>query len=239
MSITRAEEFLKMYRILEGILEKRYSNSRHGSSVVMDYLRDADSEPWRQELDLCREIRNLLTHNADGDGEPYVEPSQAVLDSMRNIIDYVSKPRYAIEFGTPRERILCAHSNDRAIDIMHRMTDKGYSHVPVLEKGRIIGVFSAASLFAYLERRSLDALESTATIGKLKDALDVMQHGAEKYLFMPENATIAQVRAIFEKRMERNSRTSAVFITKNGRQDEDLLAMLTPWDVLKDSANCS
>lgn len=37
--------------------------------------------------------------------------------------------------------------------------------------------------------------------------------------------------------MERNSRLSAVFITPNGTRDEPLLAMLTPWDVLRDSGN--
>ena len=34
---TRADAFLKMYRILEGALEKRYAGKqRQGSSVVMD-----------------------------------------------------------------------------------------------------------------------------------------------------------------------------------------------------------
>ena len=71
----------------------------------------------------------------------------------------------------------------------------------------------------------------------MKDALDFDQHGAEKYLFMPQDATILQVRAAFEDRMERNSRLSVVFITPGGAKDEPLLAMLTPWDVLKNPVN--
>ena len=72
---SRAEQFLKLYRKLEGLLEKRYSGKRTaGVSVVMEYLRDADSAPCRAELDMCREIRNLLSHNAGNDGEPVVEP---------------------------------------------------------------------------------------------------------------------------------------------------------------------
>lgn len=62
---SRSERFLKMYRILEGVLEKRFVGDRQGSSVVMEYIRDPDSEPFRHELNICREIRNLLTHNAD------------------------------------------------------------------------------------------------------------------------------------------------------------------------------
>lgn len=234
---SRAEMFLKMYRILEGALEKRYAGDRQSSSVVMEYLKDEDSEPYRYELNLCREIRNLLSHNADEIGEPVVEPSEAVLASLNEILDHVMSPRYAIDCGTPHEKILCAYANDLAIEIMHRMARQGYSHVPVMEKGRMTGVFSVGSLFAYLEKRGFDALDNGTRIGQLKDALDFDQHGAEKYLFMPQDATILQVRAAFEDRMERNSRLSVVFITPGGTKDEPLLAMLTPWDVLKNPVN--
>ena len=225
-----------MYRVLEGVLEKRMEGRRQGASVVMDYLKDEDAEPYRSQLNLCREIRNLLSHNADESGEPVIEPSEAVLASLQEILDYVSAPRCAIECGTPQERILCAHSNDLAIEVMHRMSRQGFSHVPVLEKGKLTGVFSVGSLFSYLERLGLDAVDNSTRIGQLKDALDLDSHGSEKYRFMPRNATIQQVRAAFEERPGRNSRLSAVFITENGSRDEPLLAMLTPWDALKDSA---
>ena len=132
---TRADAFLKMYRILEGALEKRYAGKqRQGSSVVMDYLRDEDSEPYRYELNVCREIRNLLSHNADEAGEPVVEPSEAVLMSLAEILEHVAAPRSAVDWGTPHDKILCASPNDLAIEIMHRMVRLGYSHVPVMSK---------------------------------------------------------------------------------------------------------
>ena len=225
-----------MYRVLEGVLEKRMGGRRQGASVVMDYLKDEDAEPYRSQLNLCREIRNLLSHNADESGEPVIEPSEAVLASLQEILDYVSAPRCAIECGTPQERILCAHSNDLAIEVMHRMSRQGFSHVPVLEKGKLTGVFSVGSLFSFLEKNGLDALEPGDRIGKLKDELPAEKHASEKYLFMPENATILQVRAEFENRSARNCRLSAVFITPTGICGEPLLAMLTPWDVLGETS---
>ena len=80
----RAERFLTLFRKLEGLLEKRYDGKRMSSgSVVMEYLHDPDSAPCRTDLDLCREIRNILSHNADGAGEPVVEPSESVLELLR------------------------------------------------------------------------------------------------------------------------------------------------------------
>lgn len=234
---SRAERFLKMYRVLEGVLEKRLAGSRQGSSVVMDYIRDADSEPYRHELNVCREIRNLLTHNADEDGEPLVEPSEAVLISLQNILEHVSAPRYAVDYGTPREKILWAHPNDMVSDVMHRMSKQGFSHVPIMERGKICGVFSVGSLFLYLDRKGLDALSNRARIGQIDEAMNLDRHGSERYLFVPEDATIYQVRDAFEARSERNNRLSAVFVTRSGSKDEALIAMLTPWDVLKNSTN--
>lgn len=233
----RSEVFLKMYRVLEGMLEKRYAGKRVNSSVVMEYLRDDDSMPFRRELDLCREIRNLLSHNADEEGEPLIEPAEAVLEALQKIIDHVSSPKLAVDYGTLRRDILWAHSNDLAIDVMHRMVKNGFSHVPILDRGRIVGVFSAGGLFSYLEKRGLDELGSGTRIAQLKEELGIEKHGAEKYMFMPEDATLYQVRAAFERRSERNSRLSAVFITHSGNSEEPLIAMLTPWDALKDSTN--
>lgn len=236
-SQSRAERFLKMYRILEGLLEKRMTTARRGSSVVMDYMRDADSERYRIELNICREIRNLLTHNADSNGDALVEPSEAVLNSLQRIIEHVSAPRYAVDYGTQRDKILWAHPNDAAIEVMHRMNRQGFSHVPVMEHGRISGVFSVGSLFVYLERKGLDALSPSARIGEIDEAMNLDRHGSDRYLFLPRDATIYQVRDAFEERSERNNRLSAVFITRTGSKDEALIAMLTPWDVLKNSSN--
>ena len=237
LSQTRSEMFLKMYRVLEGALEKRYSGRRQGSSVVMEYLRDEDSEPYRYQLNVCREIRNLLSHNSDEDGEPVVEPSEAILSSLQEIVDYVTKPRLAVDYGTLSDRILWAHANDPAIEIMHRMDRMGYSHVPILEGGKIIGVFSPGVLFAYLEECGLDSLRSNARIGQMRNQFDLSGRNASKFMFLPEDTTIVQARAAFETHRERNSRLSVIFITRTGTREEPLLAMLTPWDVLKDPAS--
>ena len=231
----RSEQFLTLYRRLEGILEKRYMGRKMSSgSVVMEYLHDADSAPCRTELDMCREIRNLLTHNTDGAGEAVVEPSEAVLRTLSDIVDYVQRPRLALEYGTPGEKILFAHPNDAALGIMRHMMRMGYSHVPVRDRTGLVGVFSAASLMRYIGDAGFDGLHDTLRIGELKNALDFDDARSEKYAFFDRNATLTTVREAFEKRRERNSRLAVAFITEDGTQHREVLAMLTSWDVLRD-----
>lgn len=232
----RSEQFLKVYRVLEGLLEKRYSDRRQTSaSVVMEYLRDADSVPIRAELDMCRGIRNLLSHSADDDGEPVIEPSESALQILRDIVDYVQRPRLAVDYGTPGEGIMFAHPNDSALDTMRHMMRMGYSHVPVRDKTGLLGVFSAGSLMSYVGGVGFDGLNDALRVGDLKGALRIDSERSEQYLFFDKNATLTTVRAAFEKRHERNRRLAAVFITEDGDQHSRVLAMLTPWDVLKDA----
>lgn len=234
-SDNRAEQFLMLYRRLEGILEKRYTGHRISTaSVVMEYLRDPDSAPCRTDLDLCREIRNLLSHNTDDSGAAVVEPSESIVKILYDIIEHVQRPRMAIDFGTPREKILFAHPNDLAIDVMHHMARMGYSHVPVRDRSGLVGIFSAGSLFVYMEKNGLDGMRNNMRIGELKNALDFGDERSEKYIFLPMNATLLTVRDAFEKRNERNNRLAVVFVTEDGTRQSEILAMLTPWDVLRD-----
>jgi len=231
----RAELFLRKYRVLEGLLERRYEGRKLSSaSVVMEYSRDADSEAVRVDLNLLREIRNILSHNADANGDPVVEPSQETLDKLDRIIDHVKKPMLAVDFGTPARSILFANLNDRIFDIMRSMRKNGYSHVPVRGERGIYGVFSVKSMFDFLAENGPCRLGENARIGDLGGRVRLNNPASERYLFRPADATLASVRAEFERHAEKDRRLNIVFITQNGQSDEDILSMLTPWDVLSD-----
>ena len=230
----RTEQFLRLYRKLEGLLEKRYSGKKVSSSVVMEYLHDPDSAPCRADLDMCRDIRNLLTHNDDEDGQPVVEPSEGVVELLGDIVDYVQRPRLAVDYGTPGEKIMFAHPNDLALDVMRHMLRMGYSHVPVRDKTGLVGVFSAGALMSYVGERGFEALKDDLRIGDLKKELSVDNEHTDKYLFFDSKTTLTTVRMAFEKPQERNRRLAVAFITEDGGQHSQVLAMLTPWDALKD-----
>ena len=230
-----AELFLQKYRILEDLLEKRYAGERIGSSsVVIEYLHSVDSREIRTDLDTMRELRNLLTHNSDEFGYPIAEPSDRTLARMDEIIEYVRKPRLAIQVGTPADQIMCTEINERAIDVMRAMRNRGYSHIPVLDHGVFVGIFSVKALFNYLAENGLDGLHEDSRIRDLGDMLNVEQRDSESYCFMPADATINEVREVFRKTSRQNKKLAMVLITQNGEKSSALLRVLTPWDVLDD-----
>ena len=135
--MNEAYEFLNLYKRLEDLLEAKLNvgETRRGS-VVVEFMNSAEGEPYREKLNLCREIRHVMTHNADLDGEPVVIPSDAVVDSLREIVSAIESPRPAAEYATPLEHLMTARMEDYVLDLMRRMEERGFSHVPVLRRGR-------------------------------------------------------------------------------------------------------
>ena len=232
-SSPNSEVFLQRYRVLEGLLEKRYEGVKLSSpSVVIEYIRDPDSQSVRTELDLLREIRNILSHNAGPGGEPVVEPSEDILRKLESVISYVKRSRRAADFGTPADQVYSASPNDRVLHVMRGMCKNGYSHVPVMEKGGMTGVFSSRGLFEYLAERGLDDLSDSLRIGELGRHIRFDGKDGERYIFVKPETSIVEVRNLFQKHNGRNRRLSAVFVTENGVPGEKLICMLTPWDVM-------
>lgn len=194
----RSQTFLSMFRVLEGLLEKKYAGrGRTSSSIVMDYIGDAESEPVRAQLNLCRELRNLLTHNVDRDGNPVAEPSKAMLDTLYEIIEYVESPKPALLYATRGECVLRAHRNDRAVEVMRRMDKHGFSHVPVIEKEALVGVFGMRSVFGYVLKHG--GVGQDTRIGEFGSLLTMNREGSERYRIFDAGASYHQVREAFER----------------------------------------
>ncbi len=228
----RTSEFLDLYKQLEEVLEEKYRNARRRcSSVVMEFLQDYDSTPVREKLDVCREIRNLLTHSANLGGEPIVEPSAQVVKALREALEFVKRPPLALEYAVKGEQIMKAGLNQKVLRLMEIMERNGYSHIPVMRNGELFGVFSAGAVFLYQLRSGGKAITPNTTLRDLGKYLDLGEH-MENYEFVPRSETYISVRKKFEKFRGKNKRISAIFITETGRPDQRLLGMLTPWDVL-------
>lgn len=226
-----SELFLDLYKQLEDELDNKYRKAkRRFSSVIFEFTRDSESEPVRDKLEICREVRNVLTHNANLGGQPIIEPSEPVIEALREIIAYVNKPPLAIDYATKGESIMRATPTQKVLRVMEVMDKNGYSHVPVMQNGEFAGVFSMGAVFMYIlkTRRHIGA---DTTIQDMASHIQVKEH-VENYAFVPADASYIYVRKQFEVVKGKNKRVSVVFITETGRQDERLLGMLTPLDVL-------
>lgn len=228
-----SDEFLEKYRVLEDLLSERYgSEPRRHSSVIMEFADSREGELFRDRLDLCREIRNLLTHNAALNGEPVVMPARATLNMLEDIIAYVRRPPLAANWATSADKLLMTRMNEPVLKLMRIMESRGFSHVPVVERGRMVGVFSQSTVFSYIGRANGRRVDDGTRVGDMERFLPMERHSSERFLFMPADVSYIDAAAAFTPSQEREKRLAAIFLTQSGAPDEPLIGMITPWDVL-------
>ena len=231
--VSHTDEFLDLYKQLEQLLKLKYGNdSQRYESVVARYENSRESGDLKDEIMAIREIRNLLQHTPKVNNRYIVEPSIDVMNALRAVIDQVEHPRLAVDFGVWERNIYKATLNSGLLKVLRVMKDRGFSHVPVIENNRLYGVLSAYTVFEFVTEQGMQILTEDTKIRDVQSYLPINRHKNEYYLFMSRKATFIEADEAFDKRDSKHRRLVSIFITENGKPDEPILSMLTPWSVV-------
>lgn len=226
--MSSAETFLNLYRELEEALEEKYNKS--ASAALQEFTKSLEGGRFREELTVCREIRNVLTHHATIGTSPVLEPADELMEVLFTVVNELRSPEKALNSATLAENVLMATPQKKVLELMRLMEQKGYSHVPVWYYGEMIGVFSRSTLFSYLIDHPEMKLDEDSRVEMFKQYIPLNRHN-ERFLFADENMTVWEAREAFQNAV-RQKRLAAIFITDTGKTKGRLLGMLTPWDVL-------
>lgn len=223
------ESFLNAYRDLEEVLAVKYGQ-RAGT---VQLFASGEGARYFEELNLFREMRNLLSHHGRIDGSPVVLPSEQALKKLLEILEYAKNPPMALSLATPAEKLCRARLSDELSRIIEVMEKRGYSHIPVLTKNKgVFGVFSVGTLFSYARSNPQSAIEGM-TLRDMSAYLPPEKHTTEKFAFVSPEASLYGIKELFTAPGPNHRRVAAVFVTEDGRQSSRLLGMITPWDVFK------
>ena len=231
--IDRADEFLDKYRQLEEALRNKYGgDEKNYGSPIVRFLSEKESKPYRDRLNVCREIRNFLTHHTEFDGERVIQPSNSLIRFLDEVTAFVKSPPSALNFATLYEDILKTSLSQKAQTVMKKMQRQGFSHVPIIENNKLYGVLSSYAAFEFVTEQGMQILSDETKVKDMKSYLPIDRHRNEYYRFMPKTTTFIEADEAFEKRDEKRRRLVSIFITDHGRNDEPIRAMLTPWSVV-------
>ncbi len=231
-AMRKTDEFLDLYKIVEEKLKDRgFKNGR--SSIIMQYISTPEGKQFKEVLNTCREMRNILSHHLDIADEPPFIPSDASITALRQIIGYLSAPPLALSRAVTGDNLICAKLADKAKPVMEKMVRLGFSHIPVLESGLLYGVFSISTIFSCTLKNSGIIIDDNTQIKDFAYYLRVENHISEDFIFAPHTTTVFEAEKLLENKSgPSNRRPAAIFITQNGSPKEKILGMLTPWDLL-------
>lgn len=230
--LIKTDEFMDLYKEVEELLKNRgYKNGR--SSIIMQFISSPEGRQFKEELNTCREMRNILSHCPDIDGQQPLVPTDAAIGALKRVADYLSEPPLALSRATTSKDLFYTKLNGRAVSVMNKMVQFGYSHVPVFDNGSLFGVFSISTVFSKALDTIGDPVTDNTLISDFAEYLPIDNHVCESFVFADRNTTLVEAETILEKNPgSPGKRIAAIFITQNGSPKEHILGMLTPWDVL-------
>ncbi|MBQ4325047.1 MAG: hypothetical protein IJC29_04550 [Clostridia bacterium] len=225
----QVDEFLEAYRHLEAAAATLFPGDKKGG-VIARLLRHPKFSQYREQLDCCRQVRNLLAHEVRVEGESPVLPGEGMVPFLEKMIALIEDPPRVRDRMTPRSRLTVTHKGAAVRPLMGQMRERDLSRVPVLEGEVVAGMFSLEAVF-YACQEGLEITDAT-TVGDFAPYLPLDATPITSYRFVSLDTTIERAEKIFLGTYTRKSRLRALLVTQTGSPLEPLLGILSPYDVM-------
>lgn len=230
-----SELFLDKFKQLEKKLISLANpkNNFMGFSRALDECRYKKIVPILSNNDVynflktAADLRNILSHQSN-----VCNPSNNFYNKFKMIADEIIDPLEVYDICTKKEKIIYAGPNSNALKIVNLMIEKHLSHIPVIELGKVVGVFSNTTFFYDAYSKKNLKVDDTYVI---KDYVDLKNYSNfnETFLFTSRHTKASSLLKYLVKRSPEEKKVSVIFITEHGKQDEELLGLITPVDFLK------
>lgn len=229
--MSRADEFIELYKELESAAVHSYGYPADGRAVSRLENRKEFSK-ISTELGYCREVRNLLQHKPKVKDRFMVEPSEEMVQLLRDTLEKVQNPVRCHDIAIPFEKMYWKTMDDPVLPSIKGLKDGAFTHIPILDNRRVVGIFSVNALFSYLLAHGLEGLTNQTRFRDMSDCIGLDSHPSEIFVFERNNATVNEAEVHFEEALRKGRRVGMVFLTENGRSTDKLLGILTAWDMV-------
>lgn len=231
--MNRVDEFIEAYKKLEEAARRMYHIGRE-RSVVAVLKRQRGFEELKSEIQSCADLRNYFQHNSRLDERYAAEPTEAAIAFVRALTDRINRRPRCREICVKKKDILWRRMTDPVRSSMQAMRALGHSSIPLLQDGRVVGVFDDRALFHYAAdcTGSCFSLDDRLTFQDLAPYVSVSERNMQSFAFAGMNDFADDAAELFERPQENGKRVRLVLLTASGKATDRLQGILTPWDIL-------
>ncbi len=193
-------------------------------------LRNRHREPYYSQydfIDFCRECRNRISH--DGYENDFIFYGEDMIKKLDEIIEEIKHPYKVYDKAT--KNIFSAKLNDNVRETMQEMMEKNYTHIPIYNNNKLVGIFSERVLFNYLYENKIIEIDDNTLFSEIEDFIS-LNNSKEIIKFADRNRLYDDVCLEFINEFKKGSKLSCVLVTQNGKEDEKIIGILTAWDIL-------
>lgn len=219
-----------LYTEFEDAINKTYPDITGKIYEKIECLKRKRINPFFSEyefIDFCRKYRNLISHNVEEN--KYLDFTNEMIEKFEKIIEEVKRP-YTV-YSKSTKNLFDANINEYVIDKMKVMIEKSYTHIPIYDNEKLVGIFSENSLFNYLYDNEIVEIDKYTTFNDIKDYIDI-NNLKEIVKFVSKDDLYDNVVNSFIAEFKNKNKLSCVFITNSGKQTEKVIGILTTWDII-------
>ena len=133
-----------------------------------------------------------------------------------------------IDYCIPVQKIKTTDLNQKIVPEITEMLTYRYSHIPVLDNNKIIGVLSYKNMLTYIIEKNLNDSLEKITVSELSN---IITQDKLSYKIVAPNTFIKDVKKLFSPQNNASRELEVVYITDNGKANGNLLGMVTAADV--------
>lgn len=182
------------------------------------------------DLNEFRELRNAIVHNKrDEEGYAIAEPNDQAIREIELIRSYLLDPPRVIPLF--QKKVFALPSNETISRALEFMYTHSYSQIPIMSGGSMDSLLSSHSIARWLganmEKNFLTLKDTT-----IKTVLGYAEEDfARNFRIVKDSTTLFDVRELFWQFQDNGEKLEAVLITRNGGAAEELLGIITHWDL--------
>ena len=176
-------------------------------------------------IDYAR-LRNAIVHKRSKGDEVIAEPHKSTVDIMESIAKLISTPPGAFKFA--RSSVITFPHDTRLKEIVASMGKYGYSNIPIMKDGAILGVINNKQIIEELGKSLLNKKTADSFIYNTY-AGDILANDGKHFTLLKKNASIEQVLNLFRN----NQKLRAVIFTDTGTNLGRPLGIITSGDLLE------
>lgn len=214
------DEFLQKYKELEQLILSKFF-VKEGESALWALGAVPEFVALRPHLNAIREIRNFLAHQPKYEDQSLILPTKSAVKIVETLMAKIQGPNTVYSICIKPSGILCAKIDDQVAPVIKLMQDKQYHIVPIIEKGKVVGVLSDSS-------KVIKDVDADTTFYQLKEHIDLAEHIGRNIIFVAKDSTIESAKLQIAQCFKDGYRINAVFITETGKQTESLIGLLLP-----------
>lgn len=230
---SNADEFLlifnKMEKLFREMLGKRDSFKR-----LIDEASKTNSivRNYKEILHSYRELRNVIVHEKTEPTKIIADPREETVNHFREIYEELTNPPLVI----PRfqQDVKTFDIGDLFIKVLEEVQKFEYSQFPIYNDEQFVGLLTTNGITNALAN-NFNHDEGGFIIftdTKIKNIL-TYEEIKSNYKFIPRDYNIYDIVEIFAKSSQQGERLEAILITQHGKETEQLLGIITIWDIMQ------